>query len=117
MRNKIIYIALLALVILLGAALEIYTSACGPLSDAVALSPQTEYAVNYALLLLSLAGVFFAIRGKGLSPLPRMCMVAVPALADTVYYYLRYDANVLWCLPVLFVAYLFVWPKEEGGQE
>lgn len=108
---------LLALVVIQGAALELYTQAEGPLSDAVTLSPQTEYIVNYSLLLLSLAATFLAIRGRKISPLPRMVMLAVPAWADTVYYYFRYDVNVLWCLPVLCVAYLFVWPKEERADE
>lgn len=113
-QYRIIYIALLVALLTQAIALEVVTRMNGPLLDlsGAELSAGTAYAVDYALLILSLAGTFFGIRCKQLNPVLRMSFITIPATFDLIYYYFNYDVNVLWCLPVLCVAYIFVWPKD-----
>ena len=112
-RNRILYLTLLATTIALAAVLEWHTLSHGPLSGYLCMTPVAEYAVNYALVAVSLLTAFLAIRYKRMCTLARMCMVSVVACLDIVYYFVNFDPNVLWCLPMLLVAYLFVWPKDE----
>lgn len=92
--------------------LEWLTLRQGPMGDLVPLTATQAYAIDYVLVALSMAGAFFGIRGKSMDPVGRMLLVAGPALLDVIYYFMYYDVNVLWCLPLLAVAYVFVWPKD-----
>ena len=112
-RNRKLYFTLLATTIALAAVLEWHTLSHGPLSGYLSMTPVAESAVNYALVAVSLLTAFLAIRSKRICNPVRMCMVAVVACLDMVYYFVNFDPNVLWCLPMLLVAYLFVWPKDE----
>ena len=61
-RNRILYLTLLATTIALAAVLEWHTLSHGPLSGYLSMTPVAEYAVNSALVAVSVLTAFVAIR-------------------------------------------------------
>lgn len=111
-QYRYIYIAFLAGIVSVALVLELLTLKQGPMGEHFPLTATMAYVIDYVLVALSLAGAFFGIRGKSMHPLTRIVMVGLPAQLDVIYYFMFYDVNVLWCLPLLAVAYVFVWPKD-----
>lgn len=112
--KKIIYFIYLLSVGVVALCLEYFTSNTGPLLDTVEEAPQLSYAFGMACVFSTMLSSFFAIRMKGWSAIVRMSLVIASANLIVFDYYFFYDTNMIFCLPLLGVVYLFLWPSTEN---
>lgn len=116
-KHRIIYFAILATVLLTALAMTVLTLRNGNICADVELDPLVAYCTNYLLVIVSIFATYSTIRYKSIwSAILRMSIIGAVALADVIYYFLFQDKNVLWCLPVLAVAYATVWFKEKSEE-
>ena len=84
--------------------------AFSPLSN----NPNAAYIMAYITGLSFIVGVWLAVRKQVWNAVLRMLLLLIPAWMVLLDYYVFMDANLLYALPLIGVAYLFVWPKDKG---
>ena len=92
--------------------LEYLTDKKGPLLDGVG-DAQFQYVFSLVCALSAIVAAFLAIKKKQLHPLIRMATVMSGVNMILMDYYFFYDANLLYFLPLLAIAYMFIWPATE----
>lgn len=114
MKNKVVYIVLLAITLVVAGVLEVVTLNGGPLmGDKTQVNPTLLYILQIVCSMSSLAGSFVAIKFKTLHPIVRMALIIAPANLVLLEYFMYYDTTLQFCLGILAISYLFIWNATE----
>lgn len=109
-KNKLVYVLLPILLLCISALLEIWTDDASCMAETNA---NFTYFSSCLCALMVIAGLFVSIRCTNMHPVARMLFLFVPALAVLLDYYLLMDTNLLYALPLMAIAYIFVYPKNK----
>ena len=111
-RRKIIYFLFIVFELLIACLLEFLTDSRGPLLGGMA-DAKFQYIFSLLCALTAIVSAFLAIKKKQLNPIVRMAVVMSGVNMILMDYYFFYDTNLLYFLPVLAIAYMFIWPATE----
>ena len=112
-RKKILFFSFIVIEMMVALLLEFLTDSKGPLLGGLENMAQAQYIFGMACALSAIAAAFLAIKKKQLNPIVRMALVMSGVNMILLDYYFFYDTNLLYFLPVLGIAYLFIWPATE----
>ena len=98
--------------LLIALFLEFLTDKRGPLLEGIS-DAQFQYIFGLICALSAIVSAFLAIKKKQLNPIIRMAVVMSGVNMILMDYYSFYDTNLLYFLPVLAIAYMFIWPATE----
>ena len=111
-KIKICYFLFIVAELLIALGLEFLTDKRGPLLDGIT-DAQFQYVFGAICALSVLLSAFLAIKKKQLHPIIRMALVMSGVNMILIDYYSFFDTNLLYFLPVLAIAYMFIWPATE----
>ena len=74
---------------------------------------QVQYIFALVCALSAIVSAFLAIKKKQLNPIVRMAVLMSGVNMILLDYYFFYDTNLLYFIPVLAIAYMFIWPATE----
>ena len=111
-KRKIWFFLFIVFEILIVLLLEFLTDKRGPLLDEIG-DAQFQYVFALVCALSAIVSAFLAIKKKQLHPPVRMATVMSGVNMILMDYYFFYDTNLLYFLPVLAIAYMFIWPATE----
>lgn len=111
-KRKIWFFLFIVIEMVVALLLEYLTDKKGPLLDGVG-DAQFQYVFSLVCALSAIVAAFLAIKKKQLHPLIRMATVMSGVNMILMDYYFFYDANLLYFLPLLAIAYMFIWPATE----
>lgn len=98
--------------LLIALFLEFLTDKRGPLLEGIS-DAQFQYIFGLICALSAIVSAFLAIKKKQLNPIIRMAVLMSGVNMILMDYYSFYDTNLLYFLPVLAIAYMFIWPATE----
>ena len=98
--------------LLIALFLEFLTDKRGPLLEGIS-DAQFQYIFGLICALSAIVSAFLAIKKKQLNPIIRMAVVMSGVNMILMDYYSFFDTNLLYFLPVLAIAYMFIWPATE----
>ena len=98
--------------LLIALFLEFLTDKRGPLLEGIS-DAQFQYIFGLICALSAIVSAFLAIKKKQLNPIIRMAVVMSGVNMILMDYYSFFDTNLLYFLPVLAIAYMFIWPDTE----
>jgi hypothetical protein len=98
--------------LLIALLLEFLTDKRGPLLEGMG-DAQFQYIFGLICALSAILSAFLSIKKKRLHPIIRMAILIGGVNMILLDYYFFYDTNLLYFLPVLAIAYLFIWPATE----
>lgn len=110
--KKILFFSFIVIELLIALLLDFLTDSRGPLLDGVA-DAQFQYAFGMICALSAIVLAFLAIKKKQLNPILRMAIVTSGVNMILLDYYFFFDTNLLYFLPLLAIAYMFIWPATE----
>ena len=110
--KRFLFFSFIVIEMLIALCLEFLTDRRGPLLDGMA-DAQFQYVFGLVCALSVIAAAFLAIKKKQLNPIIRMALVMSGVNMVLMDYYFFYDTNLLYFLPVLAIAYMFIWPATE----
>lgn len=113
-RKKICYFLFIAIELLIVLLLEFLADSRGPLLEGWG-DAQFQYVFSMICALSAILSAFLAIKKKQVNPILRMSIVMGAVQLVLLDYYFFYDTNLLYFLPVLAIAYLFIWPATEDN--
>ena len=111
-RRKILFFLFIVIELLIALFLEFLTDKRGPLLEGIS-DAQFQYIFGLICALSAIVSAFLAIKKKQLNPIIRMAVVMSGVNMILMDYYSFYDTNLLYFLPVLAIAYMFIWPATE----
>lgn len=111
-RRKIIFFLFIVIELVTVLLLEFLTDKRGPLLEGIG-DAQFQYVFGLICVLSAILSAFLAIKKKQLNPIIRMALVMSGVNMILLDYYFFYDTNLLYFLPVLAIAYMFIWPATE----
>lgn len=111
-KRKFCFFIFIVIEMLTALLLEFLTDSRGPLLDGVG-DAQFQYIFAIVCALSAILAAFLAIKKKQLHPIVRMATVMSGVNMILMDYYFFYDTNLLYFLPVLAIAYMFIWPATE----
>ena len=110
--KRILFFSFIVIEMLMALCLEFLTDSRGPLLGGMA-DAQFQYVFGLVCALSAIVSVFLAIKKKRMNPILRMSIVMSGVNMILMDYYFFYDTNLLYFLPVLAIAYMFIWPSTE----
>lgn len=111
-QQRIVYFVLLFLTITIGAVLEVYTLKNGPLMPESEQYGMYSYIMSYVCAFSVILAAYLAIRQRTWNPIVRMAVVHSAIILVMLDYFLFYETNMIFSIPVLAIAYIFAWPKD-----
>ncbi|MBO7068557.1 MAG: hypothetical protein J6W52_07760 [Bacteroidaceae bacterium] len=111
-NRKILFFLFIVIEMLVALLLEFLTDSRGPLMDGIG-DAQFQYVFGIVCAFSAIISAFLAIKKKQLHPIIRMATVMSGVNMILFDYYFFYDTNLLYFLPVLAIAYMFIWPATE----
>lgn len=115
--RKIIYFVFILIELLIAWGLEFLTDSRGPLLGDIDNLGQIQYVFGIVCTLSVILAVYFVIKKKQMNPLLRMSLVMSGVNLVLFDYYFFYDTNLLYCLLILGIAYLFIWPSIDNQEK
>ena len=112
-KRKICFFLFIVFELLIALGLEFLTDSRGPILGELENQAQAQYIFGMATALSVIASAFLAIKKKQLNPIVRMALVMSGVNMVMLDYYCFFDTNLLYLLPVLAIAYMFIWPATE----
>jgi len=112
-RRKIIYFLFIVFELLVAFFLDFLTDAKGPLLGEIKDIDQFQYAFGLVCAFSAILTAFLVIKKKQLNPFVRMALVMSGINMILMDYYFFFDTNLLYFIPVLAIAYMFIWPATE----
>ena len=112
-KRKICFFLFIVVELLIALGLELLTDSTGPLLSELENLAEAQYIFSMATALTAIAAAFLAIVKKKLNPIVRMALVMSGVNMVLLDYYLFFDTNLLYLLPLLAIAYMFIWPATE----
>ena len=103
--KKILFFSFIVIELLIALLLDFLTDSRGPLLDGVG-NAQFQY-------VLGLIWAFLAIKKKQMNPILRMAIITSGVNMILLDYFFFFDTNLLYFLPLLAIAYMFIWPATE----
>lgn len=110
--KKIVFFSFIVFELLIALLLDFLTDSRGPLLDGTA-DAQFQYVFGIVCALSAIVSAFLAIKKKQLNPILRMAIVTSGVNMILFDYFFFFDTNLLYFLPVLAIAYMFIWPATE----
>ena len=114
-KRKIWFFVFIVIELLIALLLEMITDSRGPLWDGIA-DAQFQCVCGLICALSAIVSAFIAIKKKQVNPILRMGVLMSGATMVLLDYYFFFDANLLYFLPVLGIAYMFIWPALEDQE-
>ena len=111
-KRKIFYFLFIVVELLIALLLEFLTDSRGPLLEGMG-DAQFQYVFGMICALAAIVSAFLAIKKKQMNPILRMVVVMSGVNMILMDYYFFYDTNLLYFLPILAIAYMFIWPSTE----
>jgi hypothetical protein len=111
-NRKICFFLFIVLELLTALLLEFITDKRGPLLEGIG-DAQFQYIFGLICALSAIVSAFLAIKKKQLNPFVRMAILMSGVNMILFDYYFFYDTNLLYFLPLLAIAYMFIWPATE----
>lgn len=115
-KNKILFFLFIVIEMLVALLLEFVSDTNGPLLGNIDNVAQIQYIFGMITALSVILSAFLAIKNKQLNPIVRMAVVISGVNMVLFDYYFFYDSNLLYCLFVLGIAYLFIWPSLDNQE-
>lgn len=115
-KNKILFFLFIVIEMLVALLLEFVSDSNGPLLGNIDNVAQIQYIFGMITALSVILSAFLAIKKKQLNPIVRMAVVISGVNMVLFDYYFFYDSNLLYCLFVLGIAYLFIWPSLDNQE-
>ena len=115
-KNKILFFLFIVIEMLVALLLEFVSDSNGPLLGNIDNGAQIQYIFGMITALSVILSAFLAIKKKQLNPIVRMAVVISGVNMVLFDYYFFYDSNLLYCLFVLGIAYLFIWPSLDNQE-
>lgn len=115
-KNKILFFLFIVIEMLVALLLEFVSDTNGPLLGNIDNVAQIQYIFGMITALSVILSAFLAIKKKQLNPIVRMAVVISGVNMVLFDYYFFYDSNLLYCLFVLGIAYLFIWPSLDNQE-
>lgn len=112
-RRRIFYFLFIVFELLIALFLEFLTDHMGPLLGEIEDMAQVQYIFALVCALSAIVSAFLAIKKKQLNPIVRMAVLMSGVNMILLDYYFFYDTNLLYFIPVLAIAYMFIWPATE----
>lgn len=112
-RRKIIYFLFIVIELLIAFFLDFLTDTTGPLLGGIENVAQFQYVFGLVCALSAILAAFLAIKKKQLNPIIRMALLMSGVNMILMDYYFFFDTNLLYFIPVLAIAYMFIWPATE----
>ena len=112
-KKKICYFLFIVFELLTVLCLEFLIDNKGPLLGELDDLAHIQYVFGIITVLSVILSAFLAIKKKQLNPILRMALIMSGVNMVLLDYYFFYDTNLLYCLPVLAIAYMFIWPATE----
>ena len=112
-KRKIFFFLFIVFELLVALGLEFLTDRIGPLMAGLEDQAQFQYIFGMVTALSVIVSAFLVIKKTQLNPILRMALVMSGVNMVLLDYYFFYDANLLYLLAVLAVAYMFIWPATE----
>ena len=112
-KIKICYFLFIVFEMLTVLCLELLIDNKGPLLGELDDMTHVQYIFGIVTVLSVILSVFLAIKKKQLNPILRMALIMSGVNMVLFDYSIFYDTNLLYCLPVLAIAYMFIWPATE----
>lgn len=109
---RIFYLANIVATLLVAGIFELFTRLHGQILLPDSFTAMQQYMINVCFVVVILLSVFLTLRMRQIPLLIRMCTISSSAILVMLDYYVLQDTNLLYFLPLLTVAYLFVWPKD-----
>lgn len=115
--KKIIYFLFIVVELLIAWGLEFLTDSRGPLLSGIDNVAQVQYVFGLVSALTVILAAYLAIKKKQMNPFLRMAVVMSGVSIVLFDYYFFYDTNLLYCLFILGIAYLFIWPSLDNQEK
>lgn len=110
--KKILFFSFIVIELLIALLLDFLTDSRGPLLDGVGDS-QFQYVFGLICALSAIVSAFLAIKKKQMNPILRMAIITSGVNMILLDYFFFFDTNLLYFLPLLAIAYMFIWPATE----
>lgn len=110
--KKILFFSFIVIELLIALLLDFLTDSRGPLLDGVG-DAQFQYVFGLICALSAIVSAFLAIKKKQLNPILRMAIITSGVNMILLDYFFFFDTNLLYFLPLLAIAYMFIWPATE----
>ena len=110
--KKILFFSFIVIELLIALLLDFLTDSRGPLLDGVG-DAQFQYVFGLICALSAIVSAFLAIKKKQRNPILRMAMITSGVNMILLDYFFFFDTNLLYFLPLLAIAYMFIWPATE----
>lgn len=115
-KNKILFFLFIVIEMLVALLLEFVLDTNGPLLGNIDNVAQIQYIFGMVTALSVILSAFLAIKKKHMNPIVRMAVVISGVNMVLFDYYFFYDTNLLYCLFILGIAYLFIWPSLDNQE-
>ncbi len=110
--KKILFFSFIVIELLIALLLDFLTDSRGPLLDGVG-DAQFQYVFGLICALSAIVSAFLAIKKKQMNPILRMAIITSGVNMILLDYFFFFDTNLLYFLPLLAIAYMFIWPATE----
>ena len=111
-RTRILFFSFIVIELLVALLLDFLTDQKGPLLDGVG-DAQFQYVFGIICAFSAILSAFLAIKKKQMNPILRMAIVTSGVNMILFDYFFFFDTNLLYFLPVLAIAYMFICPATE----